>query len=392
MTELMLVGVGKMGRPYLTAARGLGLRIRAIEHEAKADALRSGVDALHTSRGDLDELWAEAVWAAADEAKPDGVVAFTEWNVLGAALLADRLGLPGPSLHAAVISRDKALQRGLFAVAGVQQPEYLAVPALGEAREWVAERFPVIVKPLSSAGSMGVELVADAQAFDEACDRRTDGPLLTETAIEGPEYSWEAFVTNGQVWLSHITAKETTGAPYFVEVSHRGGVQFSGQTAEQVERLATAVTGALGMRTGIVHLEFRLTADGPVLMEVAVRTPGDFIMELVGLTYGINAFEIVLRLAMGLPLPAAPEAPVASAATYLPQSPCGVVTSVEGLDEVRAHPHVTDADLWVGPGDTVADHPSGSGRVGYVVLAAADPHELEAALAFTRATLRVHTR
>jgi cysteine synthase A len=392
MPELMLIGIGKMGRPYLAAARRLGLRIHAIEAESRADAVRDDVDSLHTSRGDLDELWAEAVWAAADESKPTGIAAFTEWNVLGAALLADRLDLPGPSLHAAVISRDKALQRGLFSVAGVQQPEYLAVPALAGAREWVAGRFPVVVKPLSSAGSMGVELVAGAAEFEAACARRTDGPLLAETAIEGPEYSWEAFVENGQVWLSHITAKETTGPPYFVEVSHRGGVRFTGDTARQVDRMTAAVLAAMGMRTGIVHLEFRLAECGPVLMEVAVRTPGDYIMELVGLTYGIDAFETVLRLAMGMPLPEPPSAPVASAATYLPQAPCGEVISADGLAEVLAHPHVVDAGLWVAPGEQVPAHPSGSGRIGYVVLAAPDPAPLEEAMAFARATLQVRTR
>jgi cysteine synthase A len=215
--------------------------------------------------------------------------------------------------------------------------------------------------------------------------------LIVETAIEGPEYSWEGFVRDGHIWLGHVTAKETTGPPYFVEVQHRGGVQFHGKPAGQVAELVGRVLGSLGMRTGIVHLEFRLTTAGPVLMEVAVRTPGGYIMDLVGLTYGIDPYEIVVHLAMGLPLPPAPEAPVSCAATVLPTTPCGRVVAIDGLAEVRAHPHVTDAGTWAEVGGAVASQPSGFGRVSYAVLAAPDPSALDEAIAFVQSKLRVRT-
>ena len=105
---------------------------------------------------------------------------------MGAALLQESLGLPGPSLHAAVLSRNKALQRGTFGAAGIAQPDYLLTGDLAGSAEWVAERLPVVVKPLSSAGSAGVELVADLDAFHAVAARRaTEVPLLVETAVEG---------------------------------------------------------------------------------------------------------------------------------------------------------------------------------------------------------------
>ena len=140
MPELLLVGVGVMGRPYITAARRLGLRVRAVEVDSRADLVRSDVDALYTARGSLDEAWAEAAFAAIADARPDGVIAFTEWHVTAAALVQHRLGVAGPSLHAAVVSRNKALQRGLFAAAGVPQPGYTLVGSLPQAADWALPR------------------------------------------------------------------------------------------------------------------------------------------------------------------------------------------------------------------------------------------------------------
>ena len=59
--------------------------------------------------------------------------------ILAAALVADRLGLPGPGLAAAVVSRNKALQRGVFAAAGVAQPEYVVTDDLTTVADWAAE-------------------------------------------------------------------------------------------------------------------------------------------------------------------------------------------------------------------------------------------------------------
>ncbi|GGX06316.1 ATP-grasp domain-containing protein [Streptomyces chartreusis] len=393
--ELLLVGVGMMGRPYVAAARRLGLRVRAIEARDWAGAIEDLVDAVEPSGGrygSLDELWAETVHAAALESRPDGILAFTESHVLGAAMAQDRFALPGPSLQAAVVSRNKALQRGRFRAHGIGQPEYLLTDDLPASAEWAGARLPVVVKPLSSAGSAGVELVADAAAFDDAAHRRAaERPLLVESALEGPEYSWEALVRDGEIWFANLTAKTTTGPPRFIELAHRVAAPLPAADAERVAELGRSVLTAIGMRTGIVHLEFRLTSAGPAVMEVAVRTPGDHIMELCSLAYGIDWHEMVVRLAVGAELPPPPQGPVRHAASLFLVSDPGEVIALDGLDEVREHPAVVDAAFRVAVGDTVGPASSSLQRTAYAVLAADSPQELEEAIEFTRRTLSIKT-
>ncbi|MFG2873459.1 ATP-grasp domain-containing protein [Streptomyces sp. NPDC048337] len=392
MQRLLLIGVGLTGRPYVAAARRLGVRLHVVETEANAAALADLVDEITVCRGMSDEAWYEAASDAARTARPDGVVAFSEPHVLAAALVADELGLPGPSLKSAVLSRNKALQRARFAAAGIGQPEFLVAERLADARDWAAERMPVVVKPLSSAGSAGVELVADPAAYDEAVERRGgEGKLLVERAVTGPEYSWEALVREGKVWCANLTAKETTGPPYFVETAHRTVAEVDGEARDRVAELGAAVLDAMGMDTGIVHLEFRLTPGGPAVMEVAVRTPGDRLMDLLGMAYGIDWYETVIRMALGRELPPPPTA-LCRTASYLPSAHPGTVAEVQGLAEVLAHPAVVEAEVNVAPGDAVAPLRSSAGRVGQVLLKASDAKTLEAALDEVRGTLRVTTR
>ncbi len=393
MPELLLVGVGTMGRPYLDAARRLGVRVHAVESAAQASTLAGVADRVTPARGDGDEAWAEAAAGAAATARPDGVVAFTEPHVLGAALVAERLSLPGPSLAAAVLSRNKALQRGRCAAAGVRQPEYVIAGELAAVADWAESHFPVVVKPLAEAGSVGVELVPDRAAFEQVARRRRgERPLLVEAAVEGPEYSWEALVRDSTVLLANLTAKETTGPPHFVETGHRiDPLPVDPATARAIDELATAVLAALGMRTGIVHLELRLAATGPTLIEVAVRTPGDFLMDALSCAYGVDWHELVVRLALRLPLPELPRTAVAHAALHFPLAEAGTVVAIDGLDRVRADPAVQRAGVLVAEGDVLAPVTSSYQRYGFALLCAPDRSELERGLAVARRALTIRT-
>jgi hypothetical protein len=126
-------------------------------------------------------------------------------------------------------------------------------------------------------------------------------------------------------------------------------------------------------------------------MEVAVRTPGDFLMDLLGVVHGVDWFEGVVRLALGLPLPDPPAAPVACAVAWIPPTEPGIVTAIEGLEAVRAHPSVLRADVWAEVGDEVQPVRWSADRRIVVLLSDPEPAAVEAALSFTRDRLRIVT-
>lgn len=389
--ELLLAGVGVMGRPYLEAAARLGLRARAVEAGAIWDNRPKDLaERFYRVSGDHEESWAGAVAAAAAEQVPDGLIGFAEPQVVAAALTQERYGLPGPSLHAAVVSRNKALQRALFGAHGVPQPAHLHVARITDAREWMLQRLPVVVKPLNLSGSEGVELVRTPEAVEEVVTRRAgEGRLLVEEAVDGPEYSWEALVREGEVLFENLTAKETTPPPYFVELVHRCGYCPGPDEAARVHELTSGVLRAVGMRTGLVHLEFRMSADGPRVMETAVRTPGDYLPDAIGLTYGFDLYEAVVRLSLGLPLPELPRRPVSYAATVFPTARPGTITGITGVDQVMDHPAVVRVRLRKQVGDKVRLLTSSEQRMGHVLVAAGSPDERDDAVRFVRETLRV---
>lgn len=388
--RLLLIGMGRVGRPYTKAAREMGLDLAVLDRPpslafAKARGYLDDDQIGYPVVGTSTAAWYSALAEVLAAGPVHGVVPFGEPHVMAAALIADELALPGPGLRAAMVSQDKALQRSLFARHGILQPASLAPPDLDVAAAWAASRYPVIAKPADGTGSRGVRLVADET---ELRDWHTEGPFLVEQYLTGAEYSLECVVRQSELVFAEPTRKTTTEPPYYVELGHT--VPADLPDPGPAEALAAAVARAMGMRDGLMHLEFRLEDTGPHLMEVAVRTPGDHIFELHALAHGTDLFAAALAVALG-DEPAVRRTRSGAAAVRFPTAEPGLVERIEGLPATRRLPEVADVQIDVAPGDRVVPYRSSRDRTAAILLRADDPESLARAAKTAEDLLRIRT-
>ncbi|CAM5518185.1 Biotin carboxylase OS=Streptomyces glaucescens OX=1907 GN=SGLAU_17260 PE=4 SV=1 [Streptomyces glaucescens] len=231
-----------------------------------------------------------------------GVISVGEVFVEPVGVLADCLGLPGTGSKAAVICRNKLLQR---TAAPEFSPRWQVVPVAERASFTLpADRFPAVVKPAGRFYSSGVTEVAGQEELTAALTQFGDDEIsLAESRVHGPEFSVEALVQNGEVLWSGVTGKETNEheGPYFTELSHTSPALLDPADEAALIAANTEILRRVGVRDGITHGEYRLTADGVVLMEIAARLPGDAITFLWELATGVPVEPIMLDLALGVP-------------------------------------------------------------------------------------------
>lgn len=381
---VLLIGAGVMAEGYLRAAQAAGLRVGIVETPARHAALTGrfpcivDFEPVAEVTATRDESWLSPAMTLAGRLAPDAVWAFAEAHVMAAAMVQHRLGLPGPGLDAATVSRNKAFQRAEFHRAGLPQPGHRHTLRLSDQREWALARLPVVVKPVSLQGSQGVERVASAAEWDDVVARReSEGPLLVEEYVEGQEYSVEALVHQGRVLFTNLTRKETSGPPYFVELFHEAGYGADRPLLRKAaDELCAGVVEALNFSTGVVHLEFRARADQDlVIMEVAVRTPGDHIMELVARAHDFDVFAACLSLALG-EVPETPEEPVRAAGSLFLSAPeAGRLTALD-LAAWVARPEVAGHDARLSPGARVRPAQNSGDRLAWAVLECSTGQEL----------------
>lgn len=393
MGRLLLVGMGVMGRPYLTAAHAAGRAVTIIDLERNLELPETRRELGPDDRtvavdGGPDESWYLAANAAVRDDPPAAVLAFAEQHVRTAALIADEWGLPGPGLRAAETSRNKALQRAVFGRFGVPQPAFRLAESHQDAVRLAAEGgYPLVAKELSGTGSSGVRLVRDDSDLVAYTMSRPATPFLLEQYVSGPESSCEAVVAGGEPVFLSLTDKTTGPPPYFVEEMHI----VPGPRAEAVRPLVEAVTRdvvrALGMRAGLLHMEFRLTSDGLAVMEVAVRTPGDFLMDLVRLAHGVDLFAAAVAVALGEQPDVAPSRK-AVAASWFPTYPDGVLAISGSQQAAEAVPGAHRVRLWGEPGNRLVQR-SSDDRIASVIATADDHGELTHRLAAIRDALGI---
>jgi biotin carboxylase len=394
---ILLVGAGVMAEGYLRAAEVAGLAVVVVETPARCSVLRErfpGIvdgEPVDPDAAARDEAWVAPAMALAARVTPAAVLAFAEQHVLAAALVQHRLGLPGPGLDAATVSRNKALQRTEFARAALPQPEFHFVPALAATEQWALTRLPVVVKPLSLQGSAGVERIGtSAEWYDAVARRGSEGALLVEQYVDGPEYSVELLVRAGVVLFTNVTRKVTTGPPHFVELVHEAGPGAAGPAlSAAAEVLARGVVAALRVHTGIVHLEFRDTGTGLTIMEVAVRTPGDHIMEIISRAHGIDLFAACISLALGEhPTLSVTDGPPRSAASvFLSADAAGTLAELD-LSAWADLPGMVRFDARLAPGAAVRPAESSGDRLAYAVLESDGPAALQDLVATVHRTVR----
>lgn len=259
----------------------------------------------------------DAVAAAQVEAHHvDGVLPGGEFSTEVTDGVAQRLRLPGcdPVLTRAL--RDKSCMREVFADAGVRQPRVLLrLPAGGDALRLSQDlAFPVIFKPTDMAGSMFVRICHDASEVaavlasmstvtrSSSTGLRFTGDALIEELVVGPEYSCEVVVAAGAPLASVLTTKYLSPEPECNEVAHLSGDVLPDDEALEVAELVRRVVLASGLHAGVLHVEFRMSETGPVLIEAAPRVAGDRISQLVEMRYGWHLEEAAVRARLALPV------------------------------------------------------------------------------------------
>lgn len=333
--------------------------------------------------------WADQ--AAVERLRPDAVVTFAETLVAPTADLAAGWGLPGLAPDLARVVQDKVYQRRQLREAGVDHVRFAAVDDIVCLPEGVAlVGMPCVVKPRRGTGSRWAYLVRSeddraAMLADLAARRPViDGWIVEEelrgTAPEGyADYVSVEVLARADGPVPLLVTSKLPLAPPFRE---QGGVApsvLAGPRLADVQDKACAAVAALGLTTGLAHVELKLTEPEVHLLEVNPRLGGyqENLAEAAGCA---SLVRIAYDAALGRPLPEGPLPAGAVGWWFAPSAPMDQqrVAAFTGTDIVRALPDVLRVHQRVAPG-TEIDWRRGWGQ--YLALAEGRSGSAEAALA-----------
>lgn len=360
------------GRLFCRRAREFGLRPVLLSHNP---ARYPYVATDHIEHHVVDTNDPQAVLAAVKglDGTAAGVASSSEYWVATAGEVAAALGLPHPDPDAVRACRDKARQRATLAAAGVPGARFAAVVDPRAAVLQAAHLgYPVVVKPVAGSGSVATRLCHTANEVRAAAtlvlesDPATLGlpvqdAVLVEEFLDGPEFSVETMGTQ----VVGVTAKHLSPTPWFVEIGH----DFPAAAPPGVAATALAALRALGLGWGAAHVELRLTATGPRVVEVNPRLAGGMLPRVVEEALGVDLVAHAVAVAAGIDRPVTPTRRHHAAIRFVVADRSGLLTGFDGLDEARAVPHVVEVEPSKPIGAEITIRHSFTDRLGYAIAA-----------------------
>ncbi|EIY66679.1 hypothetical protein HMPREF1071_01440 [Bacteroides salyersiae CL02T12C01] len=321
----------------------------------------------------------ESILKLAYELKIDGIMSFAvDPGVTTAAYVSEKLGLPGLPYESVNILQNKALFRNFLAKNGFTVPKSKGYKKTTDAlKESSLFNWPIIVKPVDSAGSKGVTKVEVPSALPKAIEHAINFSLSKEFIIEefiekqGFSSDSEAFSINGTLeFISYSDQRFDNKAtnPYTPSAfSWPTTMQESYQTelSSEIQRLLTL----LKIKTSIFNIETCIGKDGKAyIMEVSPRGGGNRLAEMLHYATGIDLIKNAVRAAVGEDIVdiTQPQYNGYWGEIILHGNQVGIFDKIE-IDDDFKHNHVVELDLWVQKGDPINSFNGANDTIGTLV-------------------------
>ncbi len=380
MKKIMVLAAGLLQIDVIEKAKSMGYYVLAVDGNPKAPGFNVADKAICA-----DIVNEETMLKIARDEHVGGVIhPCSEVSMAVMGRINDELGLSGISREQAICATNKHLMRKAFEKGNAPSPKSILAQDAEDAWRRLQNEFDTdaILKPSRNSGSRGIAKVSRnmdkgdfIRAYDEALSESRDHSVLIEQFIEGPEFSIEMIVWQGEIHVLTVTDKKTTGAPHFVELGHNQPSCFSDTDVETLKAAAVAGVRALGVNNCACHAEAKLMNGKAYLMEVGARLGGDFIStELTHLSTGIDMVAAAIDVALGVePDLSAKEEPKCVCIRYFCPKP-GKLVSISNT-EVLNNPHVYLWEIYPKEGDVIPAVTSSLCRSGHVIVTEKTPQK-----------------
>ncbi len=400
MKKLLLLGGSRYVIPVIKAAHDVGI------HVITCDYLPDNIGHQYADEyHNVSIVEKEEVLSLAQKLRIDGIMSFaTDPGVVTAAYVAEQMGLPFQGSYKSVsILQDKGLFRKFLTEHGFNVPHakfYFETELPLEDVDFFT--WPVIVKPVDSAGSKGVTKVDSPQLLHEAMMKAKaysrSGAIIVEDFLtfEGFHSSTDPFTVKGElqfITFSDQLFDEEADNPYTpAKIIWPTSMKKEKQRylTDEIQRLMRL----LKMGTGIYNIETCVGSDGkPYIMEVSPRGGGCKIAELQKCAYGVDLIENEVRSSIGLPVTGIRQAECdgywCEMVVHANRGQSGKLVKID-IDEEVMKSYVKVVDISAKPGDMIQPFTGANMALGDMFLKFNSRNELDAIMSQSREWLKIH--
>lgn len=375
MKKLLLLGGSRYILPVIEEAHALGCEVITCDYCPDNIAHRYSDGYYNVSIIDK-----EAVLKLSRRLHINGIMSFAcDPGVVTAAYVAERLDLPtcGPYKSVCIL-QNKELFRIFLREHGFRVPHAKGYNRTGDILEDSRMfRWPVMVKPVDSAGSKGVSRAEHVDEL-ESCVRNAlhfskDGGVIVEDYLKsiGHPSDSECFSVDGDLKFVSYSAQRFDAFcknPY-TPAAFSWPSKISEENQKELTHELQRLLCLLDMGTSLYNVETRECVDGKAyIMECSPRGGGNRLAEMIRYSTGVDLISNAVRSAVGEPVVGIVQRTCDGcwAEIIVHSRKCGVFRNVRIADDITDE--IVEKDIWIKEGDRIDDFTGADKAVGTLVM------------------------
>lgn len=381
----LFISAGLEAVPAILRARELGLYVVATDADSNAPGFKYTDQKLIADTYDIAQTLQVVTQFHAQIRPIDGVLCVAADVPKTVSAVAKELGISGISAHSAFLVSDKLAMKQQFAKDQVLIPWFCKIESLHHLKiEFNQKKFPLILKPIDSRGARGViRLSKDvdlAWAYQESLAYSPSQRVMLEQYLAGSQVSTESIIIDGHAYTPGFSDRNyeylQRFSPFVIENGGELPSHLHSQQQASVKQLIQQAAQSLGIHNGVVKGDVVMHDDEPYVIELAGRLSGGyFCTHEIPLNTGVDFVGCAIRQALGEKITEQEliaKYQKAVVQRYLFPKP-GIVSGIEGVDEVKNMPGIEMCEIRVKKGDEISmmhNHPA---RAGVIIAIAATP-------------------
>lgn len=370
MKKLMILGAGYTQVPLIEAAKHLGCHTITASIDGDYPGFAAADEAAYVNIADPEAVVEKARQLQVDAVTTCGL----DLGMAAIGAVCEALKIPGPSSDAAGKASNKLDMKKALVRAGVQTARFICIHNREELERGLLQLpFPVILKAVDQMGSRGIFRCDTREEVFENYEKTMEATgkeyCLLEEFIEGEIFGVETMIQDGKIVYmlpNNIDAfQSTTPTP----VGHSVPFKELDTLGDQIQEQTRKAIFALGLDNCPVNCDF-IKKDGKVyVIELTGRSGATGLSEMVSIYYGINYYEVIVRLALGESVGSFFKQEnhlTPNLTRTLLSDRAGIVRAIHNYN--RHSEDLVELSFNIAKGDTVRPYTNGRDRIGQVIL------------------------
>lgn len=368
--KIMILGASYTQIPLFHAAKKMGLSTVAASIPGDYPCFSIADEICYVDISNPDQVVQEA-----EKYHIDGVATCgLDLGMAAIGKVCEKQNLPGPVNNSSILASNKYEMKKALVANGVSTAKFCCIKKKEELDAAMKTlSFPLILKAVDLMGGRGIYRCNNKEevyGFYEKVKNETKKEYcLLEEFIEGELFGVEGMIQNGRIvyLLPNNTEKFTGDVP--TPVGHSVPFRELDAYEKIIKQEVTNAIMALGLDNCPINCDL-LKKDGKVyIIELTGRSGATGLSEMVGRYYGIDYYEEILKVALGIDVSNDFKHPgtVPAVMTHT------LITNQTGTVAKIHVPHVLDKGIFelsfnIEKGDQVRKYTNGRDRIGQIFL------------------------